>query len=128
MLCVRGAIVDMHRGIYTTYENMLGPYFRTLYHVFKFVDGQASLDEQEKVDYANIARAQLSRFEIALLFYNCLTPFGGGFKPLIEKYGILKHVNDADLANLAHRTDPTLYRPTAFMSQERRGAFERGET
>jgi hypothetical protein len=121
---VRGAIVDMHRDAYATYENMLGPYFRTLYHVFKFIDGQDSLDDQEKLDYANIARAQLSRFEIALLFYNCLTPFGDKFKPLIEKYGILKHVNKADLADARHKDDRTLYEATAFMSQAQRDAAQ----
>src|SRR5438874_1286647 len=28
---VRGAIVDMHRETYTNFEDVLGPYFRTLY-------------------------------------------------------------------------------------------------
>ena len=113
------AIVDMHRAVYPKYEPELGPYFRTLYHVFKFIEN-ATLTEPEKIAYADIARAQLSRFELALLFYNGLTPYGEKFKPLIEKYGILKHVNPADLANLQHLTNRTLYVQTAFMSEKQR--------
>jgi hypothetical protein len=114
------AIVTMHKDVYQVYEPELGPYFRTLYHVFKFIDHSRSLADQEKIDYANVARAQLSRFELALIFYNCLTPYGTKFKPLIETYGILKHVNQYDLADRAHRYDERLYRRTAFMSQEER--------
>jgi hypothetical protein len=106
---------------YQLYEPELGPYFRTLYHVFKYVHGRTFLSDQEKIDYANIARAQLSRFELGLLFYNCLTDYGAGFKPLIERYGLLKHVNRADLADLTHKTNPALYQPAAFMSQAERG-------
>lgn len=120
---VLGAIVEMHHAIYLKYEPELGPYFRTLYHVFKFVHRAEFLTEQEKIDYANIARAQLSRFELALMFYNCLTNFGTKFKPLVETYGILKHVNEADLADVRHKTDPHLYRRTAFMSQDERERF-----
>jgi hypothetical protein len=112
----------MFRPSYKLNEPSLGPYFRTLYHVFKLIDRQAFLSEQEKIDYANIARAQLSRFELALLFYDVLTPYGTEFKPLIEKYGILKHLEALDLPNTNHKTNSSLYSPTAFMSQDERRA------
>jgi hypothetical protein len=114
------AIVEMHRATYIKYEAFLGPYFRLLYHVFKFINNSSHLSDSEMVEYANIARAQLSRYELALAFYNCLTPYGERFKPLIEKFGILKHVNDADLVNARHKDDAMLYAPTAFMSEEQR--------
>jgi hypothetical protein len=117
---IAGAIEDMYRGVYRPYEAYLGPYFRLLYHVFKFIDNSTILNPREKVEYANIARAQLSRYEIALTFYNCLSTPGAGFRPLIEKYGILKHVNVGDLADARHKENATLYRPTAFMSEQER--------
>jgi hypothetical protein len=116
---VRASIVQMFTPYYGVHESVLGPYFRTLYHVFKFIDGQQELDDQEKIDYANIARAQLSRYELGLMFYDCVTDYGAKFKPLIEKYGILKHLNTFDLADVRHKT---LYSPTAFESQEQREA------
>jgi hypothetical protein len=117
------AIVAVHQLVYIAYEPELGPYFRTLYHIFKFVDHDEALVEQEKIDYANVARAQLSRFELAFMFYNCLTPYGEKFKPLIERYGLLKHINVADLPNINHRQNPDLYANTAFLSQEEREAL-----
>jgi hypothetical protein len=113
-------ITDHHRLFYKPNEQSLGPYFRTLYHVFKLIHRQRYLSRQEKIDYANIARSQLSRYELALLFYNGLTPYGEKFKPLIERYGILKHLDQFDLPDAAHKTNAQLYVPTAFMSQEER--------
>jgi hypothetical protein len=116
-------INHMFQMYYSLYEPSLGPYFRTLYHVFKLIDRQDFLALQEKIDYANIARAQLSRFELALLFYDVLTTHGTEFKPLIQKYGILKHLNAFDLANANHKSSDLLYSPTAFMSQAEREAY-----
>jgi hypothetical protein len=114
---------EMFRPFYRLNEPSLGPYFRTLYHVFKLVDAQAFLSEQEKIDYANIARAQLSRFELALLFYDLLSPYGADFKPLAEKYGLLKHLDALDLPNANHRANIAFFSPTAFMSQIEREAY-----
>jgi hypothetical protein len=116
-------LMDMHRTIYKQHEAWLGPYFRTLFHVFKLIDRNQNLSSREKVDYSNLVRAQLSRYELALLFYNCITPYGLEFKPLIERYGILKHLNAEDLADTRHKSDATLYRATAFLGQEEREKF-----
>jgi hypothetical protein len=112
-----------HSLLYRTVEPELGPYFRTLYHVFKFIHEDKILTEDDKCEYVNIARAQLSKYELLMIFYNCLTSNGSGFKPLIVRYGILKHINDADLKHLHHKTDPTLYSPTAFMSKAQRQQY-----
>jgi len=55
-------------------ESQLGPYFRTLYHIFKFIeDAPSSLLDEEKSRYASMARAQLSDSELCVLFYDGLT-------------------------------------------------------
>ena len=57
---------------------------------FKFVDNSSI---ENKRLYTNLIRAQLSSFELALLFYNSLSDMGREkFKPLIEKYSLLKTV------------------------------------
>lgn len=75
----------------TTFDH----YFRHLYRIIKFIDNNKVLDDKEKYDYTSIVRATLSRFELVWLYYNCL--YGPGkskFKPLIEKYALLKNLRD----------------------------------
>jgi len=77
----------------------LGHYFRHLYHIVKFVDNNSyfSLSKKEKYlkeyDYIKILRAQLSNSELVLLSLNALSENGTKFKPLIEKYELLKNIN-----------------------------------
>ncbi|WP_349437415.1 putative phage abortive infection protein [Pararhizobium sp. A13] len=79
----------------------VGHYFRMLYNIFKFVDNSPVKD---KKFYTNIVRAQLSNHEVELLFYNGMGRVGRPkFKPLIEKYALLKNFAVA-------RTDPPPYR------------------
>lgn len=74
-------------------QSSVGHYFRNLYTIIKFVDSNKILLEDKK-HYTNIVRAQLSSYELALLFYNCLSRVGiDKFKPLIEKYEILENMN-----------------------------------
>lgn len=77
------------------YHSSLGHYFRNLYHIVKFVD-ESKLHRKEKEGYIKILRAQLSNYEILLLAYNGLSPYGASFKPLIEKYKLLKNLNWED--------------------------------
>lgn len=74
-------------------KSSTGNYFRTLYNVIKFVDNSNYQMEQKKF-YTNIIRAQLSDNEALFLFYNGISPYGEmKFKPLIERYALLKNVS-----------------------------------
>lgn len=75
---------------YEKYQEVLGHYFRNLYHLFKFVKGS---DIQDKRRYTSLARAQLSQCELVFLFYNGLSSYGEKFKPLIEEFGLLENLN-----------------------------------
>jgi hypothetical protein len=47
----------------------------------------------EKYEYAAMLRAELARFELVWLYYNCLFDYGcDKFKPLIEEYVFLKNL------------------------------------
>lgn len=96
-------------AFYEQYQGALGHYFRNLYHLFKFVKNS---DVEEKRRYTSLARAQLSQYELALLFYNCLSPAGEKFKPLVEEFGLLENLNQ-DLL-IKPEEDPKLYDPRAF--------------
>ncbi|ESS73933.1 hypothetical protein MGMO_8c00700 [Methyloglobulus morosus KoM1] len=85
--------ITSYKVFFSHHHHLLAHYFRVLYHVFKFID-TSQLSEDDKSNYANIARAQLSSYELCLMFYNGIYGEGKvGFKPLIEKYGLLKHLD-----------------------------------
>ena len=88
-----GATVKDIRNAYTKFymeeQQFVGHYFRNLYTIIKTVDQSVI---QNKYAYTNVVRAQLSSGELQLLFYNCLSDWGSKFKPLVEKYSLLKNL------------------------------------
>lgn len=126
------AALQAYELFYERHHDTVGHYFRTLYHLIKFVD-RSRLSDEDKETYANIARAQLSTYELCLLFYNGASKHGAGFKPLIERYGFLKHVHDDALLSASDKSSHVLYAPSAFLGREERrqlrdfaGSSERG--
>ena len=84
-------------AFYQNHQSEIGHYFRSLYNIVKFVDNS---NEEYKKLYTNLVRAQLSSFELALLFYNVLSEVGRDkFKPYIEKYSLLKTLPKKELLN-----------------------------
>lgn len=100
----------VYTEFYEKRQSMLGHYFRNLYHIVKFVD---NANIKNKKEYTNILRAQLSKYELLLLYFNCLSRNGSEkFKPLVEKYSLLKNIS-ADNELLSYDCD-SLYSPKAF--------------
>ena len=52
--------------------------------------------------YIRLARAQLSSYELALLFYNCLSEVGEKFKPLVEEFSLLHNMDKSVLVSQEH--------------------------
>lgn len=97
------SILTAYVQVFKKNQNDLGHYFRQLYHIIQFVE-RSSLTPEEKVFYVKVLRAQLSSFELSILFYNCLSHYGlEKFKPLIEKYSFFKNLEDELLWNLDHK-------------------------
>ena len=99
---------------YNKYEADFGHYFVNLYRMFKMVDQVKPEDYFEKptkdaVDefkykYTSIIRAQLSNYEKLWLFYNCLSVNGiEKFKPLVERYSLLKNMPQSFLVSADHK-------------------------
>jgi hypothetical protein len=120
---------------YGKYGYMLGHYFRNLYHIVKFIDQSEALGTFSlKYKYVKILRAQLSAPEILLVALNGLTSYGEGFKPLIEKYRLLKNLNlNYEMVDIiwlsgkyTHiiptvlRENPVFYERTEFESQAKK--------
>jgi hypothetical protein len=86
--------------IYSNVNTDYGHYFRNLYRIIKIVDEQIFDKDDEvnnykiKYSYTSIIRAQLSDDEAKWIFFNCLSKNGyEKFKPLIEKYSLLKIIS-----------------------------------
>lgn len=85
---------------YNDHGDDLGQYFRTLYNIIKLVD--RNFTSGDGLVYSNLLRAQLSRYELLLIFYNCLSSHGDKLTPLVKKYSILKHM-EAELVIEQHQ-------------------------
>ncbi|HWY11802.1 MAG TPA: putative phage abortive infection protein, partial [Bacteroidia bacterium] len=89
--------LEAYSKFYDKNKADMSHYFRTLYHLIKFIDNS---DIQNKKQYTSIVRAQLSSYEQVLLFYNCLHENGiEKFKPLIERYSIFKNIDGSLILN-----------------------------
>lgn len=93
-------------------------YFRCMYRIVKLIDETEVLSDdnierelENRKEYVSILRSKLSRYELVWLFYNGLTYGKEKFKPLIEKYALLKNLRP-DL--LASRKDKHYYASSAF--------------
>lgn len=88
-------------------QSLIGHYFSTLFTILQFVE---SSEIEEKQIYINILKAQLSTYELSLLFYNCLSNYGlKHLKLYIEKCGLLEN-----LSVLLASGHKELYRESAF--------------
>ncbi|WP_127344938.1 putative phage abortive infection protein [Ancylomarina longa] len=77
----------------------LAHYFRHFYRSVKYIDKQPSwlLSEEEKKEYIELLRAQMSNYEQALLFINSISSLGenweySGGVDLITKYDLIRNL------------------------------------
>ena len=107
----RTLAIESYKQLYANHQQQLAHYFRNLYHIFKFV---AESDMPVKRRYTSLVRAQLSAYELAVLFYNCVSPYGKGFEKYVEQFGLMEHLDPELLLNPAHRDDKDFYAESAY--------------
>lgn len=88
-------------------------YFRLLYRILKFVRDTPLITKfDDEYEYTSMLRAMLSRYELVWLYYNGLSEYGvDKFKPLIERYAMLKNLRE-DL--LVEGVDVGCYADSAY--------------
>lgn len=124
-------------NFYEKRKTDFGHYFRNLYRIFKMVNETEFKDLveleindisgehnrniyylenfKERYRYTSIVRAQLSDYELLLLFYNCLSSNGKDkFKPLVEEYAHLKNLPKHDIRREEWLT---LYLDSAYVNK-----------
>ncbi|MEK4110708.1 putative membrane protein [Paenibacillus sp. DS2363] len=67
--------IQSYEVVYNANENLIGHYYRNLYRIIRLIQDETfDLDEEknekEKKKYRGILRAQLSSFELMMIFYN----------------------------------------------------------
>ena len=92
--------IAAYERLYSFIQHDLGHYFRNLFHIVEFVDRSSV---EDKRFYTNLIRAQLSSHELLMLFYNASSKYGREkFKPLIEKYSLLKNMPTGEIYEVDH--------------------------
>ncbi|MCK6429690.1 MAG: putative phage abortive infection protein [Burkholderiaceae bacterium] len=99
-----------YKKFFEEHQSEIGHYFRSLYNIVKFVKQS---DVRDKRLYTNLIRAQLSSYELVMLFYNCISALGREkFKPLVEEFALLKTLPRQLLENPSAQVP--LFRDSAY--------------
>jgi hypothetical protein len=88
----------IYEYFYENYGHLLGHYFRNMYYILQYAD-----KTQRGKYFSRIYRAQLSRYELAMLFYNVMGPYtSDDFNRLVFKFDMLDDLYGPDLCYTAH--------------------------
>jgi hypothetical protein len=96
---------------YGGHQFRLGQYFRHLYQLVNFVNDQTFLSEKQKYNNMKILRAQLSSYELLVLFFNSISILGNDWEyriestndfstPFITKYQLIKNIVGDETSSL----------------------------
>ena len=89
-------VLKAYEPFYREHQHEIGHYFRNFYRILKLVDES---DVDNKSSYTGILRAQMSSYELVLLFYNVLNPVGAKLRTLVERYEFLENMEVGLLCN-----------------------------
>lgn len=88
---------EIYTELFLSHSNELGPYFRHLYHLLKFIDDS---DVENKKEYADIVQSQMSFDELYILAVNGISNYGRKrLLPLLNDYSFLENlvIDDDDI-------------------------------
>jgi hypothetical protein len=88
--------IDTYEDFYNYYHHNLGHYFRFVYNMMKFTV-HSNISEEEKFRYINLIQAQMSTYELGLIFYNALSKHGNKMFDWLEKYKFLENIDSKGL-------------------------------
>ncbi|MEX3743553.1 putative phage abortive infection protein [Lysinibacillus xylanilyticus] len=61
---------EIYEKFYDENEYLIGHYFRNFYHTIKFINTSNLINDVNRKQYQSILKAQLSSYEILMIFYN----------------------------------------------------------
>lgn len=89
-------IQDAYENFFEDNEHEIGYYFRNLFYSLQFLRHSAikgAISGFEEEHFSKILRAGLSKFEIIMIYYNCLTKHSSQeFNELVERYHLIDEI------------------------------------
>ncbi len=86
-------IKRVNEFFYHEYGHMLGHYFRNIHYILKIID-----TTEKSIEYSKLFRAQLSRYELAMIYYNLINKnTSEEFIRLVIKYDLFNEVYRFDI-------------------------------
>ncbi|SMO42952.1 Putative phage abortive infection protein [Chryseobacterium rhizoplanae] len=86
---------SVYNVVYKNNWEILGHYFRSVQLIITRID-QLNTDSYEvKRNYIEILKAQLSEYELAMIFYHFLSHADKSYKEIAEKYALFEYINSA---------------------------------
>lgn len=85
--------------LFELHKSDLGLYYRSLYSVFRYIEGCGHDDSKE---FGRVLRSLLSDYELVLIFYNCLTEKGENFKRFVYAHGLFDNIDPTLLLSKGH--------------------------
>lgn len=86
-------IQQAHTYFYEEFGHLLGHYFRNVHYILEHIDSM-----NNSIEYSKIFRAQLSRYELALMYYNSLSLMSSKrHVELLLRYDIFNGLYSSDL-------------------------------
>lgn len=110
---LKNSAANSYNSFYEERQRNLAHYYRMVYHIFKFID-ESGFDEEIRSKYANIMRAQLSNYELLILYYNCIGKHGANMEKYAIKYKMFDNMPIDELIFNGHKY---LVDPRAFGNQ-----------
>ncbi len=113
-------LFNLFKGIVKDTQLNLGHYFRFLYNIFRYID-ESDVSEEDKVEYSKIVRAQISNYELLLLFYNIMHTEGMKFEKYVVKYQLFDNLPINELISPIHALllNPKAYGENANFDREK---------
>lgn len=93
--------IEVYEDFYSHYHYSLGHYFRFVYNIMKFTIN-SKLTEDKRYQYINLIQAQMSSYELSLIFYNALSKHGNRMFVWLEQYGFLENIDNKALLSPIH--------------------------
>ncbi|KLE08116.1 hypothetical protein AF79_09140 [Aliarcobacter butzleri L354] len=86
--------IGLYNAFHSEYSQIINHYFRNIYHILKIIEEEDDFDIDKKKYYTNILRAQISNYELALIFMNAIyRKEDSKLFPLLVKFEFMEPLN-----------------------------------
>jgi hypothetical protein len=90
--------LEAYVRVFNEEVNHLGPYFRSLFHLYRFIENEA-VSEASKKQYFDFLSSSLSQYELVFLYYNFQTDYSKDLKEILKRnhYNVFEYFDESFL-------------------------------